>query len=87
MVNELRGSIVNLFLSLNNDVLSSDVLFLILVTTGGAWSYLIPRRFATHWLVSFVDPNVARKQCEGIETPSSKLWSSYCVNEILWLKI
>jgi hypothetical protein len=71
---KLQVSIVNLSLSLSNDVLISDVLFLILVTTGRAWSYLIPSRFTTpeptlciHWLGRFVIPNVARTQREGIE--------------------
>jgi len=75
-------------------MLSSDVLFLTLVTTGGTWSYLIPCRFATpeptlciHWLGSFVGPNVARTQWGGIEPLSYKHFSSYCVNEILLLKI
>jgi hypothetical protein len=72
----------------------SDVLFLILVTTGGAWSYLIPCRFITpepklciHWLGGFVGSNVARMQWEGIEPPSSRLPSSYYKNDILLLKI
>jgi hypothetical protein len=90
---KLQVSLVNFSLSLSNDVLISDVLFLILMTTGGAWSDLNSCHFRTpeptlciHWLGAFVDPNIARMRWEVIESQSPKLWSSYYINEILWLK-